>query len=214
MSSSNSIKNILADVQSAYEGGQEKTASDTEVDETPAQDNNVKEAKEGLNAQLQSLIGGQAQEKNASANDQNGDAVAHLEKMANDMAAADMRATVKEAHTFGAAVFDGFLARAQQYAGQGEKTASAQNSQHMSQQESQRMLKEASVAGYQSAANLLNRAANSQNQQAQRQKQAQEDDVRGTADAMEKLAELSDNCFRRGLQHMEKIAQSLQQHAQ
>lgn len=184
-----SIASILDDLNRAYAGTDSqseapvKTAS---AKDTPA----VDAAQKDLTASLQNLLGNSGREKEAS--HQEGSATRQLEKMASDMASADLKATIKEAHVFGAAVFDGFMARANEYAG-AEKTASTHNVAAYDNGH----IKQAAAQGYAETSNVLGALA----QTPVRQKTAAEESARGIIDALEKVAAFSEDCFLRGAAH-------------
>ena len=83
---------------------------------------------------------------------------AELQKIAADLAAADQEAIIKEAHVYGAAVADGFIARLGQYdaaAGSVEKTAAAVDVEKIAEEavrgyiETDRQIKTAAQAEFQ-----------------------------------------------------------------
>lgn len=206
------IQKILDNLNSAHAGNNEKTASDTTDSETPEESGDesghkVAEKRSDLEDSLNYLLGEEVPVKEAS--DQSGqhsgsnDAVKQVEKIAGDLAEADLQATIKEAHAFGAAVFDGFISRANTYAGN-TKTASHTAQQQSVQSNSDRQIKEAAAAGYQEAEQALQ-----QLQDQQRQKVAHGTREQGIADALEKVAALSEDSFVRGQSHMNQLMQQL-----
>lgn len=133
--SEQSVARILQDLNAAYSGGSEKTAgarsSAKKKKQKPMGRSTAgsRSKKAALEASLQTLAGAAAPgTKTASHEDHS--AVAALEKMASELAQADYAATVKEAHTFGAAVFDGFLSRAHSYTGGGAGMYKSASEQH------------------------------------------------------------------------------------
>lgn len=110
------LKNVLNQLRSA--GG--KTMQKTASAETPKTSAAQSELFQALNAALTTVDKTAAEQtKTASATDE-------LTKIAQNLAAADQEALVKEAQLYGAALMDGFVARGAQYNAQfEEKTASA-----------------------------------------------------------------------------------------
>ena len=100
------LKQILSDLGSVAASGMEKQAEDS-----PA----VPHAQQELVAALNTALVASEQEKTAEATGGGGSATEELVKMASDLAAADQTALEKEAHLYGAAVADGFMARLNQY---------------------------------------------------------------------------------------------------
>lgn len=201
--SNRSVEAVLQSLNSVHSGETEKTAQDSTGDtDNPGTDADEKVAQKraDLESSLQQMLGSNT--KQASDNqptEQGADAVAHLEKIANDMAQSDLQATIKEAHAFGAAVFDGFLARANSYT-QNTKTASAPQPQYQGRD----TIKEAAAAGYQATGQFLDAYAGSQ-----QEKIAHGTEEQGIVDALEKLAADSEDCFLRGHQHMNDLSQRL-----
>lgn len=131
-------------------------------------------------------------------------ALEQLTKIATDLAEADELATVKEGYLYGAAAFDGFLARANQYA----QNAPPQGAQ-----------KQASHDKYAQEINAMERAGYDDMGALLREKQAQLNGTQKTAAeqeeeefhaALEKIAEVGVDCFNRGFEHMVTLAESLQ----
>jgi len=109
------LKNVLNQLKSASGKTMQKTAS-AETQKTSAAHNELFQA---LNAALTTVDKTSAEQvKTASATDE-------LTKIAQNLAAADQEALVKEAQLYGAAIMDGFVARGAQYNEQFGKTASA-----------------------------------------------------------------------------------------
>lgn len=109
------LKNVLNQLKSA--GG--KTMQKTASAETPKTSAAHTELFQALNAALATVDKTAAEQvKTASATDE-------LTKIAQNLAAADQEALVKEAQLYGAAIMDGFVARGAQYNEQFGKTASA-----------------------------------------------------------------------------------------
>ena len=138
----------------------------------------------------------------ADAGDQS--ALEQLTKIATDLAEADELATVKEGYLYGAAAFDGFLARANQYA----ENVPAQATQ-----------KQASFDKYAQEINAMERAGYDDMGAILREKKAQLNGTQKTAAeleeeefhaALEKIAEVGVDCFNRGFEHMVGLAESLQ----
>ena len=117
--SEQSVARILQDLNAAYLATDEKTASaaSPKKKKKPPMGHGRGASVAKKAALEESLYHLNAASSEKVASHGNDSAVDALEKMANDLAAADMAATVKEAHTFGAAVFDGFINRANAYAG-------------------------------------------------------------------------------------------------
>lgn len=197
--SNRSVESVLQSLNKIHSGESEKVAQDSTSAETPStsdSDAKVATAKADLEGAMNYLFEG-SNTKNASENAvQNANATQQLEKIANDMAQSDLQATIKEAHAFGAAVFDGFLARANTYA-QNTKTASAVYDEDYA-------IKQAAVAGYQSTEEILGSLAHQE-----QMKVAHGTEEQGIVDALEKLAAVSEECFIRGQQHMHNLAQRL-----
>lgn len=116
------IKHILADLEGLGTNGVEKTASAEKV-----QPVKTSSARDKLVSALDTALAPQPSEKTAAVS---GSATGELVKMAESLANSESEALTKEAHLYGAAVADGFMARLGQYgeATQGEqptKVASA-----------------------------------------------------------------------------------------
>lgn len=187
-----SVEDILVDLNRSTPSvpSQQKTASVT------SETNSVENAKLALQRSVTDLING-SQSKQASAVT-DGSVSAHLTKVASDLAEADEVATIKEARLYGAAVFDGFLARANQYAGAApqQKTASAQTS-------GVDRIKTAAATGYNAMDHALAVLGSS------RTKTAQEEYSEGVLEGLNKVAEHAIDCFERGFEHMDAIVSSL-----
>lgn len=137
--STQSIASILEDMNAAYAGTSEKTANVTET----SQPESLAAARQRLETSLYDLTSGRS--KTAA---QNGDGSAqYLTKVAQDLAQMDMAATIKEAHVFGAAVFDGFISRANAYgnAGGATKTASYAQMEKIAAEEDMRGVRDALI---------------------------------------------------------------------
>lgn len=102
------IKHILADLQALDDGGVEKTAS--AENETPVK---TSAARDKLMGALNDVLSDDS-EKTAAAS-ASAPATGELVKMAESLANSEGDALVKEAHLYGAAVADGFMARLGQY---------------------------------------------------------------------------------------------------
>lgn len=102
------LKNVLADVQAVSRDGLQKNASAAEKTSAPFA------AQQELIDALHKVAG---PEKTASvpAAAADSSAVDSLVKMASSLAETEQQALVKEAHLYGAAVADGFVARLNQY---------------------------------------------------------------------------------------------------
>lgn len=197
-----SVQDILDDLNrnASPPPAQEKTASENS-------NGTVDEAKTALHQSVEELLGGS--QKEATANGENGadpSASEYLTKIANDLAEADEVATIKEARLYGAAVFDGFLSRANQYAAGSEKTASAQQEAATIDQ-----IKQAAATGYSAMDYALNalQGEPATQKHATHQKTAQEEYNEGVLAGLNKVAEHAIDCFERGFEHMDAIAQSL-----
>lgn len=189
-----SVEDILVDLNRATPTGpsQEKTAS------TNTETGSVDDAKLALQQSVASLLGSN-RSKEASVNP-DASVSEHLTKIASDLAEADEVATIKEARLYGAAVFDGFLARANQYAGGApaqQKVAAAQPQNGIDR------VKTAAATGYSAMDHALNALA------APRTKTAQEEYSDGVMEGLNKVAEHAIDCFERGFEHMDSIVSSL-----
>lgn len=102
------IKHILADLHALDDGGVEKTASDK--NETRSK---TSSARDQLMTALNDVLSDDG-EKTAAA-PASASATGELVKMAASLASSEGDALVKEAHLYGAAVADGFMARLGQY---------------------------------------------------------------------------------------------------
>ena len=114
----NSVQDILTDLQRS-QGHATKTAAYNGAPDLGA-------ARTALQQSLHEVTSGQT--KTAQAAQTGGNAVHELTKIASELANADEAATIKQAQLYGAAAFDGFLQRANQYsenAPQGQKFASS-----------------------------------------------------------------------------------------
>lgn len=100
------LKSILADLTSTDDSGLEKTAS------VEPQTEKVSSARDKLIGALDDAMN-PAAEKTASANSTS--ATNELVKIASSLADSEAEAVTKEAHVWGAAVADGFMARLGQY---------------------------------------------------------------------------------------------------
>lgn len=198
------IEEILSDLQG--HSGQEKTAQATPPNSTlgPAKTAaSVDAASKGLSDVLDQILGTQTS-KTASTHGAD-DVTSHMQKLAQDLADADTVSTVKEAQLYGAAVFDGFLSRANQYADaapvtyDGYKTASAQDTE--------RAEAVAAEYGYATARNALEKVASwvAAAQEQTTEKTAQEEMLRGVLAGLEKVAQFSEDCFLRGAEHVDTL---------
>lgn len=184
----------------------------------------VGDARAELQASLGNLLG-DSRVKEASAN---GVGVPqYLEKVAQDLAQADEVATIKEARLYGGAVFDGFISRANQYAGGANtktaadatlKTAAAEGYNAMDRKLQQfsgqtkvasaqegAMLKTAASDGYNAMDRKLQQMSGTEKTAAQKQAEYNE----GVLAGLDKVAEHSIDCFERGFEHMNSIAYQL-----
>jgi hypothetical protein len=158
-----------------------------------------------------------------------------LEKIASELAEADSSQMYKEAGLYGAAVFDAFVARANQYAANAPSASNtkvaayhADNemlaAQHYHNEKVAHMNKTAAEYGYHDAEVALQMLQGektaSMNKTAaeygyhdaevalgmlQQEKTASDAREHGVMDAMHKLAAAADDCFERGFQHMATI---------
>ena len=202
---SQSIMQILEDLNRPPS---EKVAS---APSAPQGGSSVEASRAALGNSLQQLQR-PVQEKVASES-----AVASLEKMASDLAAADEHRMHKEAQLYGAAVFDGFISRANQFAANAPtpaasyKTASY-DEQYMYKQAAEAgyadaayaadaMIKEAAASGYHDAEWAINALTHNEKTAAESQALFNE----GVLDGLEKVAALSNDCFERGFEHMNTL---------
>lgn len=105
------LEDALGAIKEISHSGLEKTAAENEKPPTEKTSGAQQELIGAINKVLES-------DKTAAAPAESGtnaDAVQTLTKMASDLAHAEESAIVKEAHLYGAAVADGFMARLQQY---------------------------------------------------------------------------------------------------
>lgn len=128
----------IADLLSEF-GGETKTASDAAT-QAPANTSEITDVNAKIaqkREEIADLLGGS--EKTAS---QNGGAVddstATLQKLAQEMAAANEAARIKEAQLYGAAVFDGFLRRAHEYSNANQQTLSKEAAAQQASTEQER----------------------------------------------------------------------------
>lgn len=197
-----SVQDIIDDLNrdSAPVAGSEKTAS------TAPNGSPVETAREELRGSLQALLGGD-QTKEASTSET---ATAHLEKVASDLAEADSLATIKEARLYGSAVFDGFIARANQFAtaSGSQPNARIPRAKTAAEQEGA-MIKQAATEGYHAMDRKLAElgATVSPVEKTAAQKQAEYEE--GILAGLDKVAEHSIDCFERGFEHMSHIATRL-----
>ena len=196
------VSEILNDLNRSQTEQQEKVAA--AADSTP----DVESAQAQLAQSLQRLNSGGNTKQASQADPNEASAIDGLQKMASDLAAADEQRLVKEAQLYGAAVFDGFIARANQYAqaapGQ-SKVAAAEGF------DADANVKLAAQLGYAEAENALSRIAaqSGQAKTAQHTKTAEELDHEGVIAAMEKIAGHADDCFRRGYHQIGQLADAL-----
>jgi len=122
------LKNVLNDIRAVDRDGLPKTAS---AEGTPAVSNKTANAQQELVNALHKAVEGNAKTASVATPDRDASAVDSLVKMASDLAGTEQQALAKEAHLYGAAVADGFVARLNQYDqsldAAGVKTASASN---------------------------------------------------------------------------------------
>jgi hypothetical protein len=212
-----SVQDILDDLN-------RDSAPVTKTASVAPDNDSVETARANLQASLGTLLQpGQA--KVASAGE--GNVPQYLEKVAHDLAQADEIATIKEARLYGGAVFDGFIARANQYAGPAStKTAAdaANTTAHagysamdrklhqiasqtkLAAAQEDAMLKTAATEGYNAMDRKLQELSGGEVKTAA-QKQAEYND--GVLAGLDKVAEHSIDCFERGFEHMNNIAQQL-----
>lgn len=214
------IKTFLQDMRNS-EAGTAKVASETAPSVSAARDA-VAAAASNLGAT-----------KTAAQNSPS--AIDELTKIASDLADADEHAQMKQAHLHGAAIFDGFIARANQY-GQNVPTHAPKVA---SQRDDGTSIKLASQLGYAEAGNVLSslQARGSQAKTAAQQQQniklaaqqgygdadsalgrffdgsaektAQDQKLQGMYDAAEKVAAAAADCFRRGHDAAHALDQAL-----
>jgi len=182
----------------------------------------VDTARTELQASLSTLLSGdhskQASESGAASVDQ-------IEKIASDLAAADDVATIKEARLYGAGVFDGFIARANQYATRGgeEKTSSVKLAAQtkvaaqagyaamdekltkIAATDQNHMVKQAAADGFAAMNQKLGEFRGGEKTAAERQTEYNQ----GVLEGLDKVAEFSIDCFERGFEHMGALAQNL-----
>ena len=141
--------------------GGEKTASDRAPDATPAP-----AASSSASDQLRQALK-EATAPEATKTASQASPVEALTKIANDLSEAEHEALKKEAQLYGAAVCDGFMARAAQYAEAANKTAGAAPSTKVAGDDSFEkfaaenpdLVKEAAEQGYRSALEQINKLA-------------------------------------------------------
>lgn len=190
------ISDILNDLQRTQEPAV-KTASTAGMDPVSAAAAELNASLAQLNLTKQASAQPQAPQQSATA---------AIEKMAHDLAAADEQRQLKMAQLHGAAIFDGFLARANQYASVAPQTKVASVAP-VSNGES---VKIAAQLGYSEAENAINRIVSTEKTaQYHMMKTAAEEHAAGVHDAMQKIAEVTDECFQRGYAQMEMIANAL-----
>lgn len=193
-----SINDILQDLNGLADNSSTKVASAAD------EPNEIAQKRQALTSALEG-VQPQYQDKVASAPDAS--ATAALEKVASDLADAEQTMTLKEAQLYGAAVFDGFVARANQYAAGApqQKVASAQAPAYDGSS-----IKLASELGYAEAENALNQLIGQEKQaQYNNAKYAAAEDQRGVIAAMEKIAELTEECFEEGFAAAEQVVAHL-----
>jgi len=194
-----SIKDILNDLNGVADSQTTKVAS------APATVHDLDQKRAALESALEGV---HPQQTKVASNQNDASATATLEKVASDLADAEQAMTLKEAQLYGAAVFDGFVSRANQYAAGAprQKVANAQQgggSTHES-------VKLAADLGYAEAENALNQLVGQQKEAAYRNtKHAADEDARGVVAAMEKIAEYADDCFERGFADAEEVVSHL-----
>lgn len=195
-----SINDILKDLNGLKDQSTTKVASDTSSQDA------VSKTRAALDQALESVQpSGNNGTKTASAADPS--ATASLEKVANELADAEQSMTLKEAQLYGAAVFDGFVARANQYAA-GAPAEKVAHAQHNGSDET--AVKLAADLGYAEAENAIQQLLGQEKQaRYHNEKTAAEDDARGVMAAMEKIAELTDDCFERGFADAEQLVSHL-----
>jgi hypothetical protein len=174
------LANILSQLKDIGSTGMSKTAA---AKETPKSDSKEASAKDELLKALDGALNKQGSTKTASSSPS---ASAELVKMASDLAAAEQEGITKQAHLYGAAVADGFVARLQQTGAVATKIATQQGTDedgfNKFASENPELVKQAMELGY-----------NDGVKQIQMMKQAATNDAfqRGYADTTAELQKLA-----------------------
>ncbi len=172
---------------------------------SPARGGETAQARQNLEAVLGGILGSSEKTAAQTASRGSEDVAGHLLKVAEDLANADLAATTKEAQLFGAAAFDGFLLRANQYA----SATGAQQKQASAQYEDEAYLEKAASAGYQDMDYILGEIAQSGAKTAQYAAPDPNDFYAGLQSGLEKVAEVGTDCFERGADHISTILAEL-----
>lgn len=117
------LESILDQLKDVGNTGMSKTASSKKSETASITANKEAAAKTELVRAIDSALNKPGSTKVAA---EKTSAAAELVKMAGDLASAEQEALVKQAHLYGSAVADGFVARMQQHGTSATKVASAQ----------------------------------------------------------------------------------------
>lgn len=117
------LENILNELKGIGNTGMSKTASVKGEEKAATTANKEAAAKDELVQAIDNALNKPTSTKTAS---EDKSAAAELVKMAGDLASAEQESLVKQAHLYGAAVADGFVARMQQHSASAVKVAQDQ----------------------------------------------------------------------------------------
>lgn len=161
----------------------------------------VADARSNLDAAVQNVLGGGTKEASEGAPAQPG-VLDGLTKMASELAEADEQATIKEAQLFGAAAFDGFIARANEYA----QNAPVQQKVAAVDEHADQLYKHAAYAGYDAMGAVFGQQGPPRQKTAA---EAREEYMREANEELEKVAQVATQSFELGYAHMAQIAEAL-----
>lgn len=230
------LESILDQLKDVGNTGMSKTASPKKVETADTASNKEAAAKTELVKAIDNALNKPSSTKVAS---EKTSAAAELVKMAGDLASAEQEALVKQAHLYGAAVADGFVARMQQHGTAATKVASEQGIDkddfNKFASENPELVKQAMALGYQDGVQqieMLKRAAQQEKQAAfnqgyadtmsalqqhaaqGQQKQAADEDFiksaqQGYNDTINEAVKIASDCVERGYADTMKVLKSL-----
>ena len=183
------LNDILSDLQNIGSSGVEKTAQVT----SPT-GQNVKTAKDEL---VQALNDAMTAPKTAAAKGDQTPVTDKVMKIASDLADSEGEALVKEAHVYGAAVADGFMARIGQYeqaSGNVKVASSGNDSQNFEKfaSENPELTKQAVELGYLHGKQQIEQLKQASFEQGYNDANAQIQELSQTSEGQQKLAAIAE----------------------
>ena len=197
----------VQEILSSLEAADHNPAATTKTAGVSPQNDPVGASRRALTQALQVIEGGGGQQKQAAQASYGGgaDVTGDLQKMAAALEAADSNYRQKEAELYGAAVFDAFISRANQYAeaaGGGQHQHAQQTKYAAEAQQGAAMIKQAASQGAADAHAVLKLAAAEASA-------AQDDGLEEAYASLEKTAEVCHSAFNAGYSQTDELLQYL-----